>query len=193
MSDVAWVVSSILVGWVFFGATYALLTFLAFARADGETFAHWLRETTPRTWFARLLNITSGGSSTIWTTNGSIIAVFAALTLTLLPELRSSPVVMLSALAAVAASWLLNAVSFAVHYARKNSTTKGLAFPGEHAPTFIDYFYLSVQITTTYSSSDVTTLTKAMRRAITGHAMLAFTFNTVIIAILVSLLISAAS
>lgn len=192
MSDVAWLICSVLIGWLFFGATYAVLTFLVFSRADGETLAHWLQASTPRTLFARFLNISSGGSSTIWTTHGSLVAVLAALSLSLLPELRASSLVMFSAMVAVAGSWLLNAVSFAIHYARKDANTRGLVFPGEDAPRFGDYFYLSVQIATGYSSSDVTTTTRAMRRAITGQCMLAFAFNTVIIAVLVSMLISAA-
>lgn len=188
-SDVGFLICSILAGWILLSTIYIVLTFVAFARPDGETLAHWLRESTPRTRFARLIH--SGSTSTIWTTHGSLIAVLAALVLSLIPDLRGVPVVMICAVMGIAATWLLNATSFAVHYARKDANERGLAFPNDIVPTFADYFYFSIQVSTGYSSSDVTTLTKTMRRAITAHTMLAFTFNTVIIAILVSILMSA--
>lgn len=94
--------------------------------------------------------------------------------------------------AAVAASWLLNAVSFAMHYARKDANTRGLRFSGNNASVFTDYIYLSIPIATSYSPGDVSTLTRPMRRAVTAQTMLSFTFNPVIIAVLVSVLVTAA-
>lgn len=190
-SDVGFLICSILAGWILLSTIYIVLTFTTFARADGETLAHWLRESTPRTRFARFLHMTSGGTSTIWTSHGSLIAVLAALVLTLIPELRGVPIVMICAVMGITATWLLNATSFTVHYARKDANDRGLAFPNDITPTFADYFYFSIQVSTGYSSSDVIAQTKTMRRAITAHTMLAFTFNTVIIAILVSILMSA--
>lgn len=192
MSDLSIILCSFLVGWIFFAGVYALLTMIVFARADGETFGHWLRETLPKSWIGRVFHITSGGSSTIWTAHGSMIAVIAVLVLSLVPDLRSSPLVVASGVVAVAASWLMNTVSFAVHYARKDAIAPGLRFPEGTAPVFGDYFYLAVQVATSYGVGDVATLSRPMRRAITAQTMLSFLFNTVIIAVLVSVLISAA-
>lgn len=192
MSGVQILLSSFLFGWIFFAGIYGLLTAYVFARADGETFARWLRESMPRSRSSRIVHAISGGSNSTWTTNGSVIAVLAVLVLSLVPELRSSPLVVGSGVAAVAASWLLNAVSYAVHYARTDVHTLGLRFPGEETPVFGDYFYLAVQVATSYSSGDVTARNRPVRRAITRQSMLSFLFNTVIIAVLVAVLVSSA-
>lgn len=192
MSGIQILLSSFLFGWIFFAGIYGLLTVHVFARADGETLARWLRESTPRSRFGRIAHATSGGSNSTWTTNGSVIAMLAVLVLSLVPELRTSPLVAGSGVAAVAASWLLNTVSYAVHYARTDGDTPGLRFPGDAAPVFSDYFYLAVQVATSYSSGDIIARDRAVRRAITRQSMLSFLFNTVIIAVLVAVLVSAA-
>lgn len=88
MSDISIIVCSLLVSWMCFAGIYAILTFTVFVRADGETLARWLRKSTPRTWFSRVVHLISGGSSTIWTVQGSLIAGIAVLVLSLVPELR---------------------------------------------------------------------------------------------------------
>lgn len=57
---------------------------------------------------------------------------------------------------------------------------------GQHG--FADYFYFSLTVATTFGATDVDVMTTRMRRTVTGHAALAFLFNTVIIALLVTAL-----
>lgn len=68
------------------------------------------------------------------------------------------------------------------------ATVGGLTFPGDEGVVFSDCVYLSSQVQTTFSSSDVTVETTLARRMVTGHTLVAFAFNTVIIALLIAVL-----
>ncbi|HWV25548.1 MAG TPA: DUF1345 domain-containing protein [Thermomicrobiales bacterium] len=190
MADISLVMCSFLFRWVFFAGIYALLTVIVMVRADGDTFTGWLRDSAPRSRAARFFHSSTGGTLTVLTSYGSMMAVFSVLVLSLNPELRTAPLVVVAGVVAVAASWLLNVVSFAVHYARKDAAGPGLSFPGEDKAVFGDYFYLAAQVATSYSLGDVATLNRPIRRAVTRQSILSFLFNTVIIAVLVSVLIS---
>ncbi len=98
-----------------------------------------------------------------------------------------------SGVAVVTGSFALIVVSFALHYARRDATVGGLAFPGGTAPRFADYLYFSVQVSTTFGGSDVDVTTTRMRTAVTLHSVIAFTYNTVMVALLVSVLLNTAA
>lgn len=66
----------------------------------------------------------------------------------------------------------------------------GLAFPGGEAPDTLDFFYFSVVIGMTSQVSDVSVTGRRMRRLVTGHGMLSFAFNLVILAIAVNVFAS---
>lgn len=88
----------------------------------------------------------------------------------------------------VVTAWLVVVTSYTVFYARRDLAGGGLAFPGETRPGYVDYFYFALAVATTFGTTDVTVTTPRMRRSVSAHAALAFVFNTVIIALLVSAL-----
>jgi uncharacterized membrane protein len=90
--------------------------------------------------------------------------------------------------AVVTTAWLVTIVSYASHYARIVATVGGLTFPGEQGVVFWDCVYLATQVQTTFSSSDVTIESTLTRRIISGHTLVAFVFNTVIVALLIAVL-----
>jgi uncharacterized membrane protein len=53
---------------------------------------------------------------------------------------------------------------------------------------FWDCVYLATQVQTKFSSSDVVVETTLTRRIVSGHTIVAFAFNTVIIALLIAVL-----
>lgn len=55
-------------------------------------------------------------------------------------------------------------------------------------PRFADYLYLSVQISVAYTSADVRVSGRSIRRGMTAHTLVAFVFNTVLVALLVTLI-----
>ena len=59
-----------------------------------------------------------------------------------------------------------------------------LDFPGG-APAGVDFAYFAFTIGMTFQTSDVTISSRVLRRWVLGHAVLAFGFNTVILAMAV--------
>lgn len=51
-------------------------------------------------------------------------------------------------------------------------------------PVFLDYYYLSAQIATTFSSSDISILTTRARAVVIGQTYISFSFSTFIITML---------
>jgi uncharacterized membrane protein len=92
--------------------------------------------------------------------------------------------------AVVPASLAVIVVAFAVSHARADSD-RDLRFPGTESPVFADYLYLSIQLTTTFGSSDVEVTSTRLRRAISVHSVLAFAYNAFVVALLVSAILNA--
>ena len=80
------------------------------------------------------------------------------------------------------------AVGFAVHYVRLDVRHSGLQFPGSEPPQFLDYLYFAVSVATTFGTTDVNVTDRLLRRTVTGQAVLAFAFNTVILALVLAAL-----
>lgn len=177
--------SSVLLG------AYQLLTWWRFRGADPETLARWARATTPRTQRevtrARLLG--SGGRD--WTLLASSVALVAVVGINARPETRTDAWAVGTSLVLVAVAWSGVVVGSPIAYLREHVEHPGLELPGGAAPDWSDLVYLAVQVSTTFSTSDVTVTSRRMRRLVTTHGLVAFVFNTVIVAVLVSSILSA--
>lgn len=62
---------------------------------------------------------------------------------------------------------------------------RALEVPGEENPTWSDYVYFAFSAMTTFGTTDVTVLSREMRRTVTVNACIAFVFGTVTVASLV--------
>src|ERR1700730_12980378 len=101
------------------------------------------------------------------------------------------------AAATVVSSWFLVHTVFAMHYAHGYyhdedegpgfSSAGGLEFPDEKEPDFLDFAYFSFVIGMTCQVSDVQVSSHSMRRLALVHGVLSFIFNTVILALSISL------
>ncbi len=130
----------------------------------------------------------------------SLAAVLASFT-AIVAELQSTvgPGVtkggdVLFAFITVALSWLFVHTSFAKHYAHEyygpgdgGGIRKGLIFPGDEAPDFGDFFHFALVIGVAAQTADIQISAKPIRRVVTLHGVLAFVFNTVILALTISL------
>jgi uncharacterized membrane protein len=116
------------------------------------------------------------------------LAIVSVVVLALSPDLLRHPLLVALSAAVVTTSWLVTIVSYAVHYARVTTTVGGLTFPGDRGVVFWDCVYLATQVQTTFSSSDIVVETTLTRRIVSGHTIVAFAFNTVIIALLIAVL-----
>jgi uncharacterized membrane protein len=92
----------------------------------------------------------------------------------------------------VIGSWLLVGVMYCLHYAHLYYTahkhTLPLEFPDQHTqPNYWDFLYFSFTLSVAVQTSDVTVKTRAMRKLVLGHCVLAFFFNLVILGLSVNI------
>lgn len=96
-------------------------------------------------------------------------------------------------------SWFLIHTVLALHYAHrfygdpagdKTKDRGGLDFPGRGEPGYWDFLYYSFVIGMTCQVSDVDTTSGEMRRLTLIHSIVAFFFNTTVIALTVNLIAS---
>lgn len=92
----------------------------------------------------------------------------------------------------VIGSWLLVGVMYCFHYAHIYYTASKhalpLEFPDQHTqPNYWDFLYFSFTLSVAVQTSDVTVKTRAMRKLVLGHCVLAFFFNLVILGLSVNI------
>ena len=98
------------------------------------------------------------------------------------------------AAATVILSWMFVHTIFATHYAHEYwRNAKGLSFPGNETPGISEFLYFSFCIAVASQVSDVSTESAAMRQLVLAHSMIAYLFNTAIIALGVNIAASLAS
>lgn len=176
--------------WDLFGLIYAALTVFAFRKVNSSDLPGLLqREGAQRSRWRRYL--LGGGDGPGFAVTLAVVALGGAALLPRLDAFTSPANETLLAgtlIVAVAMSWFVVVLSYAVHYARKNAEHPGLRFPDDGAHGFTDYFYFSLTVATTFGTTDVMVTTTRMRRTVAGHSALTFLFNTIIIALLVTAL-----
>lgn len=93
------------------------------------------------------------------------------------------------AAATVVLSWTFIHTVFAFHYAHAYYGPDGgcLDFPGAAKPLYWDFLYFSFVIGMTAQVADVATRSTAVRKVVTAHGVVAFFFNTAILALGVNL------
>jgi uncharacterized membrane protein len=184
-----WAAVLLIVYLVYF-VVYQVMTHVVMQRANGAQLAEWARQTTPRTRQQRWMQLLTFSGARSWAVSAALLALASVLAIALFADLRNNVVILVSSLLVVGSGWTMIAYAFAVAYLRQNVEHGGLQFPTDAAPVWSDYLYLAVQVSTTFSGSDVTVSNTAMRRLLTAQALIAFLFNTVIVALLVSALLS---
>jgi uncharacterized membrane protein len=101
------------------------------------------------------------------------------------------------AFATVVLSWMMVQVIFALHYAHEyydvndecaGHDMKGLSFPGGEFPDYWDFVHFSIVIGVAAQTADVAFTSKHLRRIGTVHSLIAFAFNTVVVALTINLL-----
>jgi uncharacterized membrane protein len=124
----------------------------------------------------------------------SSVSLLAALVLsrdrTLPPQVahRLSPL----CLATVAVAWALTHTAFTLRYARLyyRSDAEGIGgvdFPDKARPSYFDFAYFAFTIGMCFQTSDVSITSPQIRRSVLLHALIAFTYNTAILAFVLNL------
>jgi uncharacterized membrane protein len=89
--------------------------------------------------------------------------------------------------------WLFTQASFALHYAhdfylaRSRGQSDVLDFPGTREPDYVDFLYFSCIIGTSGQTADVAVTSSAGRRINLLHCVLAFFFNTTVLALTINI------
>lgn len=128
----------------------------------------------------------------------SLIAAAASLSVIflLLKSAHQSPPDPLSArpfeaVATIFLSWVFVHTLFTVHYAHifyaNAGPARGLHFPADcEEPVYWDFLYFSFTIGVAAQTADVSITSMPMRRLVLAHSVLAFLFNTTILALAVN-------
>lgn len=175
--------------WDLFGIAYAWLTLRVFGGAANDRLQVLVENRQVSGWAKFMAGGTDGPGFAV---QFAAVALVAAALLPRLdyfaPDEEEGILLTVLIVGAVIMSLLVVTLSYTVHYARCDIAQNGLAFPEGEAPGFTDYFYFATSVATTFGTTDVDVTSSRLRRAVAGHAVLTFVFNTVIIALLVSAL-----
>jgi uncharacterized membrane protein len=97
----------------------------------------------------------------------------------------------------VAASWFMVQVVYALHYAHEyyapgegdggSAQAGGLLFPGDDEPDYWDFVHFAAVIGAANQTADIQFTSRTIRRVGTVHSVLAFAFNTVVVALTINL------
>ncbi len=88
-------------------------------------------------------------------------------------------------------SWMTVQALFTLHYTHRffgdrdddGSDDAGIKFPGQQPTTYRDFLYVAVCVGATCQVSDFDIATSRMRNLVTVHALIAFAFNTMVLAL----------
>ncbi|MFO1151475.1 MAG: DUF1345 domain-containing protein [Alsobacter sp.] len=108
---------------------------------------------------------------------------------------RASPIAL--SIATVALSWVFTHLVFALHYAHEfygpdgspsdDDTRQGLKFPGTAEPNYVEFVYFAFVIGCACATADVNITSRRMRWVAMAHGVVAFVFNTAIVALSINI------
>jgi len=68
--------------------------------------------------------------------------------------------------------------------------SRRVTFPSDQSPNQLDFAYFAFTIATSFAVSDVDVTDRTIRRAVLGHQILSFFYNTSILALVINLFTS---
>jgi uncharacterized membrane protein len=174
-----------LVTWVVGAGLFLTLAWIMFSRGSMEHMR----------WRARIQD--DGAAVVLFLTVASAVASLAAIVLELsglktYPPTQQGLHLGLVALT-FATSWLLVHTSFALHYAHayygslRDNGAAPLEFVHQDAPVYMDFLYFSTVIGMTSQTADVAIASTRMRRLVMAHGIIAFVFNTTLLALTINI------
>ncbi len=138
-------------------------------------------------WFGRLIDL----GMAIIPVVVSMIGLSAALTV-LYDDAADADItfiIQLQGVFTIALAWLMLHVSYSQRYAwvfyRHGG---GLKFPQTRYPVAVDFLYFALTMGSSFATSDVEVINRRMRWHVTGHSVLSFFYNAVVLAVAVSLI-----
>jgi uncharacterized membrane protein len=126
-------------------------------------------------------------------------SMFAVLLLIISKEAAKTPAMIYVpvAIGGMLLSWALLHTTFTTHYARlyyrggekdAHNCERGLDFPSEMEPDYLDFAYFAFVIGMTFQVSDVQVTSRTIRRLALLHGLLSFGLNTFVVALTINLI-----
>lgn len=183
-------VSGYVIGWPVYTGLYVGWGTLVYSRLNTVllrrvTAADDRDEHQPLTRFLGLTGTTNTTSS------AAVVAVVITVVIAQRPEFRDEPIFALLALLTVASSWILLVFSFAQGYLRLGASQRDdehFRFHLPDNPRFTDYFTLAALVSTMAATVPADIRSRRAWLLVRANVVIAFVFNSVIIAMMVSLL-----
>jgi uncharacterized membrane protein len=172
-----------LLGWNLTAFIYVAFVFLLIARSTVETCRARAALYDENDWVIVGLVVGSAAASFV-----AIFAELAAIRSGLAPVGISLAMTGLT----VALAWTFTHLMFTLHYANlyyrphKGGVPGGLHFPGDEPPDYRDFLYYSFVIGCATQTADVATTSRDMRLVSLVHGIIAFAFNTAILALMIN-------
>lgn len=178
--------------WPVFVVVYLVWTHLTYARRGPRALVASTRRESEleRRWWTRLLGY---GGAASWTLAAAVVAVFVTILIAQDPAYRDDWLYVGLGLLCVACSWALMAYSFALQYlrldgGRRGDGTRHVQMELEGEPRFADYLTLAVLMSAMAATVSAQIRSREAWSLVRVHVLLAFTFNSVVVAMMVSLL-----
>ena len=172
---------------------YAALTHHAFAELPRVRLAAVARLTRSKrsTWLYRNVIGRTGPTSEVLQL--MIVAALAIVLLATRPEGVPVFVLLLLTAASIVTTWLGSVVSFSIEYLAEDAHGNAFTLPGTSGPDrqWAEYLYGSVLFQASTGSTDMAPLTTGARRLVRSHVILAHVMSTTVIALGVSVVITA--
>jgi uncharacterized membrane protein len=173
-------VTRLLISWDLTAAIYVCFAFIMIARSTVETCHRRAALYDESDWV--IIAIVVGSAA------ASLGAIFSELGL--IKSAHQTPWLSVAVtVVTVILSWTFTHIMFALHYAniyyrpKGDGPPGGLQFPGKRPPAYGDFLYYSFVIGCATQTADVNTLSTDMRRVTLIHGIVAFVFNTALLAL----------
>lgn len=177
-----------LVAWPVFVGVYLAWTHIAYSRQGprGMRSAAQREARSLRSFWRRLFG--HGGAST-WTMTGAFVAVGVTIYLAQTPEFRGNGVLVALGLLCVSCSWALMVYAFALEYLRLSvSDGEHIALEVSEQPIFADFLTFAVLVSAMAATVSARVTSRRAWTLVRLNVLFAFAFNSVIVAMMVSLL-----
>lgn len=181
---------SIIFSWLTFGGLYLLESVITMIRIPSKSIRLRAKEEDLGVWMQFIVLVMTCSTALIaiifWNSDNNIH--FS----------KHSTIHEIFFIATVTLAWMVLHLSFTFRYAHlyygdkneKAEDSRGLDFPGEEHPDYFDFAYYSFTIGMTFQVSDVVIKKKGLRRLTLAHSLVAFFFNTILIAITINEIIN---
>ncbi|GIG35088.1 DUF1345 domain-containing protein [Cellulomonas pakistanensis] len=181
-----------LVMWPVFTLLYLVWTHVTYAGRGprGLVASAWREQDLGRRWWNRVLGY---GGAASWTLSAAVVAVAVTIFIAQDPTYRDDWTYIGLGLLNVACSWAQMVYAFALQYlrldaGRRDDGERHLTVDVEGTPQFGDYLTLAVLLSAMAATVSGHMRSRAAWTLARTHVLLAFSFNSVVVAMMVSLL-----